>query len=82
MSDTWSTWHCEKCQIVLPWKDGMEDLKCAGCEMKAEVLYLRRRCRILDKVLENLGVDWAAEVDKVMKANPKLAEWPTLPGNE
>jgi hypothetical protein len=45
MSDTWSTWHCEKCQIVLPWKDGMEKLKCVGCEMKAENIKLRELLR-------------------------------------
>lgn len=48
----------------------------------AEVLYLHRRCRILDKVLENLGVDYAAEVDKVLKAYPQLTQRGPLLGGE
>jgi hypothetical protein len=52
MSDNWSTWHCEKCQIVLPWKDGMENLKCVGCEMKAENARLRDQLRWRDAKTE------------------------------
>jgi len=48
MGSTWLTWHCEKCQIVLPWKDGMENLKCVGCEMKAENAKLRDQLRWRD----------------------------------
>ena len=52
MGDTWSTWHCEKCQVVLPWKDGMENLKCVGCEMKAENAKLRDQLNaVVDAIL-------------------------------
>jgi hypothetical protein len=54
MGDTWSTWHCEKCQVVLPWKDGMENLKCVGCEMKAENAKLRDQLNaVVDAILHH-----------------------------
>lgn len=45
MSGAWSTWHCEKCQIILPFKSGMENYKCTGCEIKAENAKLRDQLR-------------------------------------
>lgn len=54
MSEAWSTWHCEKCQVVLPWKDGMENLKCVGCEMKAENAKLRDQLNaVVDAILHH-----------------------------
>jgi len=59
-------------------RDGSDSEK----ELAKEVLHLRRRNRILDKVLEIHGLDWFAEVDKVLKAYPQLTQRGPLPGGE